>query len=103
MRRVPTEKLVPAYLEKVAGGQPIELWINDRYECTVRIFLLGDVSVRHLSINREDRRPVTNWRHLQQIKNEVCGELWTGAEFSPRGPVDRFGQPVPPLLFPAGG
>jgi hypothetical protein len=88
MRQVPTEYLDPAYVEEVAGGQPIELWISDRYECTVRTFPVGNVSVRHLSINREDRRPVRNWRHLQQIKNEVCGGLWTGVEYFP--PEDRL-------------
>jgi hypothetical protein len=88
MHQVPSERLDPAYVREVAGGQPIELWISDRYECTVRTFPLGGVTVRHLSINREDRRPVRNWRHLQQIKNEVCGELWTGAEYFP--PEDRL-------------
>jgi hypothetical protein len=88
MRRIPAEHLDCRYVEQVAGGQPIELWKSDRYECTVRTFRIGEVSVRHLSVNREDRRPVRNWRHLQQIKNEVCGELWTGAEFFP--PEDRL-------------
>jgi hypothetical protein len=88
MRQVPTVYLDLAYLEKISGGEPVELWVSDFYECTVRAFPLGDVTVRYLSINREDRRPIRNWRHLQQIKNEVCGELWTGAEYFP--PEDRL-------------
>lgn len=88
MRQVPTAYLDPAYVAEVADGQPIELWTSDHYECTVRIFPLGRFTLRHLSINRVDRRPIRNWRHLQQIKNEVCGELWTGAEYFP--PEDRL-------------
>jgi hypothetical protein len=88
MRQVPSESLDPSYVQEISGGQPIEVWTNDRYECTVRTFPLGEVPVRHLSINRVDRRPIRNWRHLQQIKNEVCGELWTGTEYFP--PEDRL-------------
>lgn len=38
----------------------------------------------HLSIHANDRGPMRNWRHLQQIKNEVAGEIRTAVEIFPR-------------------
>lgn len=38
----------------------------------------------HLSINAHDRGPMRNWRHLQQIKNEIMGEdRWAMEVFPP--------------------
>ncbi len=42
----------------------------------------------HLSIHARDRGPMRNWRHLQQIKNEVAGELRTAVEIFP--PEDQL-------------
>lgn len=67
------------------GAENVECWVNDRYQVLVRIQKPeGKPEMRHLSIHLHDRSPMRNWRHLQQIKNEVCGELWTGIEFFPR-------------------
>jgi hypothetical protein len=37
----------------------------------------------HLSIRRNDRRPVTNWRDLQKIKNELVGPECEGVQIFP--------------------
>lgn len=47
-----------------------EAWANDRYDVLVRRRDDGSV---HLSLKRRDRSPVRDWRHLQQIKNEILG------------------------------
>ncbi|MGH9427340.1 MAG: DUF7694 domain-containing protein [Terriglobia bacterium] len=47
-----------------------ELLKNSRY--TVNIRHLRD-GWTHLSVKRNDRSPLRDWRELQRIKNEVCG------------------------------
>lgn len=68
------------------GNADVEVWVSDRYEVTVRA--AREEPVKHLSINTRDRSPIRNWRHLQQAKNEVCGELWTAIEIFP--PEDQL-------------
>lgn len=65
-----------------AGGDPsqVEVWINDLYDCVVRNLPSG---VKHLSMKRHDRAAVRNWRHFQQIKNEVCGAEREACELFP--------------------
>lgn len=43
----------------------------------------GREGMLHLSIHANDRGPMRNWRHMQQIKNEVAGELRTAIEIFP--------------------
>lgn len=71
-----------------------ECWHNGRYQCLVKYVPSkkhpeGDRSdLLHLSIHAQDRGPMRNWRHLQQIKNEVAGELRTAVEVFP--PEDKL-------------
>lgn len=37
----------------------------------------------HLSIKRVDRQPIHDWRDLQEIKNQLCGEECEGVEVYP--------------------
>ena len=39
--------------------------------------------VWHLSIKRHDREPIHDWRDLQEIKNQVCGEHIEAMELYP--------------------
>jgi len=75
--------------ERYRDDPNVEVWTNDRYQCIVhnREGRAGNL-VKQLSIHLHDRSPARNWRHLQQIKNECCGELWTGAEIFP--PEDQL-------------
>lgn len=57
----------------------IDIYSNDTYHCIVREY----EDCTHLSIKRLDRLPVHNWRHLQQIKNDICGEEREGVELYP--------------------
>lgn len=49
-----------------------EMWVNDRY--TVIVYRReSDGSVECLSIRRNDRGAVRDWRHMQKIKTELAG------------------------------
>lgn len=37
----------------------------------------------HLSVKRIDKAPVRHWRHMQRIKNELCGPECEGVELYP--------------------
>jgi hypothetical protein len=65
-------------LENAAQGQ---MWRNDKY--TVIATAREDGSVQELSIRRNDRRAVHDWRDFQRIKNEVAGAEVEGAELYP--------------------
>lgn len=59
---------------------PDEIWSNETYEVMVHREDHGGV---HLSIKRYDRAAVHNWRHFQQMKNEICGEFREAIELYP--------------------
>jgi hypothetical protein len=77
---------VAAFVIKAAtDGQ---LWKNDLY--TVCVYDDGDThrapswpALVHLSIKRNDREPIHDWRDLQQIKNEIVGADCEGVELYP--------------------
>jgi hypothetical protein len=60
---------------------PDEVWVNDIYQVFVYRTEEGGA---HLSIKRNDRAPIRNWRHFQQMKNEICGEEIEALELFPR-------------------
>lgn len=58
-----------------------ELWINDLYQVQVRH--LDDLMV-HLNVRRRDGGPILrDWRHFQQIKNELVGPECEAIELYP--------------------
>jgi hypothetical protein len=85
------ERDVPAHIiehHQNAGLRhvPVGLWSNDIYEVFVYDAADEDADqagIVWLSIKRYDRAAVRNWRHLQQIKNEVCGETREAVELFP--------------------
>ncbi len=80
MRRVPVN---PEIIRRHAAHDiqaPDETWVNDVYDCIVTHSPEGPT---HLSIKRLDRAPIRNWRHFQQIKNEVVGEDREAVEIYP--------------------
>ena len=65
---------------KVRPGRRTGLWMNDRY--TVQVYDDGG-DWFHLSIKRNDREPLRDWRDLQWIKNQLVGEEHDGIELFP--------------------
>ena len=58
-----------------------EYWLNDLYQVQVRP--VGDGGV-HINIRRRDGGPILrDWRHFQQIKNEILGPECEAVELYP--------------------
>ncbi len=56
-----------------------EAWANGIYTCVVD----RSGNYVHLSIRRVDRSPIRDWRHMQQIKNEILGPEAEAVELYP--------------------
>lgn len=63
----------------------VTCWVNDRYTVYRRPITMpeGLPAFVHLSIKRNDRKPIHDWRHLQQINNELVGRECEGVELYP--------------------
>jgi len=87
------EKLIKAGLPRKIAVENVEhsrrcvVWKNDLYQVLIDHSAPhgfgADVVVWYLSIRRLDREPIHDWRHLQQIKNELCGKEVEGFELYP--------------------
>ena len=71
-RMVLVERLVQA------AAAP-QVFLNNLYRVQVR----REPTVVHLSIARLDGEPCKNWRHFQQIKNEIVGPEFEAVELFP--------------------
>lgn len=58
-----------------------EVWRNRKY--VVGVERREDGSVSSLSIRRDDRKPIHDWRDLQRIKNEIAGPEIEALELYP--------------------
>jgi hypothetical protein len=57
-----------------------QYWINDLYQVQVR----RDGDLTHINIRRRDGGPIMrDWRHFQQIKNELLGPECEAVELYP--------------------
>jgi hypothetical protein len=83
LRRIPIPENIRRNHEALNMRVPDELWSNDTYEVFVAYLDGTPDSGWWLSIKRYDRAPVRNWRHFQQMKNEICGEHAEGMELFP--------------------
>lgn len=85
----PLERSVPH-----KNGVPIDIgdeeqWANDQYVVNKR--LIAGTSgedqeptyMIHLSVRRQDREPIRDWRDMQRIKNQLAGPEWEGVEIYP--------------------
>jgi hypothetical protein len=79
--RKPNPALVAALTLEGYDPDTTTYWTNDRYQVIARI--VADGSMVHLSIKRHDRKALHDWRHLQQIKNEVVGYGCEAVELYP--------------------
>ena len=79
-----TETEIRTALE--AEAAEAEYYVNDLYQVAVTplVDANGKVQAKHLNIRRRDGRPIfRDWRHFQQIKNELVGEECEGFEIYP--------------------
>ena len=56
---------------------------NDLYAVTVRDHKDKENDFIHLSIVRNDKQPIHEWRDLQEIKNMIIGEEYEAVELYP--------------------
>lgn len=66
--------------DAIARAHGDSSWMNDTY--TVIVHNL-DEFMTHLSIRRNDRAPVTDWRDKQAIKNQLVGPECEAVELYP--------------------
>lgn len=65
-------------------ARPHHVFINSIYQVSVwyeRSEVFGDIA--HLSIKTHDKQARHDWRELQRIKNELCGEETEAVELYP--------------------
>lgn len=65
-------------LAKAGAG---EIWRNDRYTAISQ--QRADGSVAEISVRRNDRRPIRDWRDFQRIKNDIAGAECEAVELYP--------------------
>jgi hypothetical protein len=73
-------------IRKEAEAKAGSCFKNSIYTVFVREQIPNDPGMPvlvHLSIKRNDRAPIHDWRHLQQIKNELVGPECEGIEMYP--------------------
>lgn len=73
-----TIKRMKKVFRKQARGA--EVWLNELY---IVHKIVHDDGWTELSIRRQDRDHVTDWRHKQAIKNQLCGAECEGLELYP--------------------
>ena len=78
----PFVKGVPSDDTKDPTVDAQQAWVNSRYQ--VLVFRYTDMPLFvHLSIKRQDRGSLHDWRDLQRIKNELAGTSCEAAELYP--------------------
>lgn len=89
----PSDELVAAWMQHLGLGRDaavakmreefarVETWVNDLYQVEVRRY--PDERMAHINIRRRDGWPGRDWRHFQQIKNEICGPECEAIELYP--------------------
>lgn len=68
-------------LADLGVAPPDEVHLNSRYEVWVRN--LNAAGAKSLSVKRRDKSILRDWRDLQRIKNEICGEEIEACELFP--------------------
>ena len=71
----------PALMQQVVLMMDAEVWRNDKYVVIVERHEGGWVT--HLSIRRDDRKPIMDWRDKQRIKDQLAGEETDAVELYP--------------------
>ena len=78
-----SEELARDQIRKAIQG---EWYKNDLYTVIKREHDTGiwPCPIIHLSIKRNDREPITDWRDMQQIKNELTNPEYDAIELHPK-------------------
>jgi hypothetical protein len=74
-----SETEAKARLDEYEAG--CEYWLNDLYQVQVRHH--DNAGLLHLNIRRRDGAIIRDWRHLQEIKNQLLGAECEAVELYP--------------------
>lgn len=61
----------------------VQVFLNDIYQVTRRVISASVPNIVHLNIRRRDGDACHDWRHFQQIKNELIGDECEAVELYP--------------------
>lgn len=81
MQGVANHILVEHHEQENPPGSKVTAWVNRLYDA---IRVERPNGTIHISFKRRDRAAVRDWRHMQQIKNELAGPEREGLELFPR-------------------
>lgn len=82
--RNPTSIEKAKYVEEaVRRMTPARAFVNSLYRVELFETPASGPHFIHLGIQRLDQRPYKEWKHLQQIKNEIVGEEYEAIELFP--------------------
>lgn len=71
----------PQIMEQVVAMMDAEVWRSDKYVVIVERDPGGWAT--HLSIRRDDRKPIRDWRDFQRIKDQLAGQDAEAVELYP--------------------
>lgn len=84
----PTVEAFKRFLEGTTANY--KLWMNDKYQVAIYrpdkntgLVDAGWPPMIHLSIKRLDKKPINDWREMQEIKNELVGPEHEAVELFP--------------------
>lgn len=117
----PKEEIIQAHMEELnlprdqvlvfLAERAGEYWINDLYQVQVTRHGPEHHGLVQLNIRRRDGKPIfRDWRHFQQIKNELLGNECEAVEIYPAesrltdtsNKYHLWGYPDPRFRFPMG-
>lgn len=83
---------------------------NDRYQAQVETQTIEGVEMAYISIKSVDKSPIHDWRHFQQIKNDILGPECEAVELYPAesrlmdcaNQYHLYGFTDPKMRFPFG-
>lgn len=82
--RIPSDSEKRRYAEEAAARlTPARVFVNNIYRVELLNTPMPDESFFHLCITRHDGQACKEWRHLQQIKNEIAGAEYEAMEIFP--------------------
>ena len=76
--------VITSDIDEDTAKQIGEVFVNSIYTVFRRNIQLADgKECIYLSIKRNDKQIIKDWRHFQRIKNQLAGDEWEGVELYP--------------------
>lgn len=79
-------RTIEEFSQLAYDGEPIEVYRNSKYQCFKRVYKSkedGKINLVWLSVKRNDKEAIHDWRDLQEIKNQILGPQCEAVELYP--------------------